>query len=376
MLASFPLIERYHVEQFIDTFAPGHYARVMSARDLTSNQSIAFKVMRPEHLLMDGDMKWEYRAFSNEAHLLRALEASPHVIKLRDCGYVETIAEAPDSGMIASFGTDAASFKAAAAEYAKEGWRPYLALEELSRYDNLFYLMRPGKHNSRRRLPTEEGLTLALQFANVLRLAHSQKIVYLDHKLEHVYWDGKTLRIIDFNSSQQLMGGAGEQAEYAKDIHNLCVGVLYPIFTGMSPQKTTLRPQPGTLEEVAERYTDITELDFMMEPTLSPALQELLQRGAQMQFTTLEQFISALEAVASQNGRDFPQHTSTPSARLARDHVRKGLSALRTGTNALRDARDHLHDALTVEDLPPDIEDEVRRLIKALNDQLNKRLIP
>ena len=30
-----------------------------------------------------------------------------------------------------------------------------------------------------------------------------QKIVYLDHKLEHVYWDGHTLRVIDFNSSKQ-----------------------------------------------------------------------------------------------------------------------------------------------------------------------------
>jgi hypothetical protein len=51
-------------------------------------------------------------------------------------------------------------------------------------------------------------------------------------------------------------------------------------------------------------------------------------------------------------------------------------SHLRDGTNALRDARAHLREALIVEDLPPDIEDEVRRLVKALNDQLNKRPIP
>jgi serine/threonine protein kinase len=267
--------------------------------------TVAFKVLRPEHILADGDMKWEYRAFANEAHIMQALSASPHVIDLLDCGYVETIAEAPDTGAIVSFGKDVAGFKGASSEYAQQGWRPYLALENVPRSDNLFYLMRPGKQNQRRRLPTEEGLTLALQFANVLRLAHAQKIVYLDHKLEHVYWDGKTLRIIDFNSSQQLIGGAGDQGEYAKDVHNLCVGVLYPIFTGMSPQKTTLRPQPGTLEDVQDRYSDITTLDFMMEPTLSLAIQELLQKGAQLQFASLESFITALEEVASQNGRDL-----------------------------------------------------------------------
>src|SRR5690606_13854228 len=109
-------------------------------------------------------------------------------------------------------------------------------------------------------------------------------IVYLDHKLEHVYWDGKLLRVIDLNSSRQLEGAATDAQQYRMDIHNLCVGILYPIFTGMSPQKTALRPQPGSQQEVEDRYRDVTDLDFGMEPTLSTALQTLLQRGAAVDY--------------------------------------------------------------------------------------------
>ena len=45
-------------------------------------------------------------------------------------------------------------------------------------------------------------MALALQFSELLVLAHANKIVYLDHKLEHVYWDGVHLKVIDFNSSR------------------------------------------------------------------------------------------------------------------------------------------------------------------------------
>jgi len=366
----------YRIDNFIDTFALGHYARVLSARSTESGRTVAFKVMRPEHLLADGEMRWEYRAFANEAEILSKLGASPHVVKLIDCGFVSTIGEAPSDGDIDSFGTNVKAFVEIMAEYAIKGWRPYLALEELPRNDNLFYLMRPSKSGMRRRLPTEEALTLALQFANLLKLSHAQKIVYLDHKLEHVYWDGMMLRVIDFNSSQQLKGNAGDFNEFAKDVHNLCVGVLYPIFTGMSPQKTTLRPQPGSLEEVQDRYSDVTELDFMMEPTLSQSIQDLLQRGASMQITSLEAFIDELEYVSAIHGRDFPRHNSTPSARMVRENIRDGLQKLRDGTAQIREARDILREALIIDSIPEELEDEIRRLVQQVNEQLNKRAIP
>lgn len=366
----------YQIDNYIDTFALGHYARVLSATDQRNGQTVAFKVMRPEHVLADGDLRWEFRAFGNEAEILAKLDHSPHVVKLIDCGYVSTIGEAPAGGEIESYKRDVGAFTAAMAEYGERGWRPYISLELLPRQDNLFYTMKPSQPGQRRRLPSEEGISLALQFANLLTLAHEKKIAYLDHKLEHVYWDGTTLRVIDFNSSRQLSTSNADNQQYMKDIHNLCVGILYPLFTGMSPKKANLRPQPGGQETVDTRYDDITELDFGMEPTLSPALQELLQMGAAQEFQKLGDFIDALKRVAALHGRDFPDYFTSPASRNARDQLRAGLALLRTGETNIRSARDLFRDAVVQEGITEDIENELRRLVKAVNDMLNERIIP
>lgn len=370
------LTDCYRIEKYIDTFALGHYARVMDATDLRTNRHVAFKVMRPEHLLDDGDIKWEFRAFANEAEILYKLQDSAHIINLYDVGYVSTREEAPSVGEIASYGTDIATFTSVMTEYGRRGWRPYMALENLPRVENLFYLMKPAQPGTRRRLPSEEGLTLALQFGNVLAMAHSKNIVYLDHKLEHVYWDGKTLRIIDFNSSRQLMGQPNEAQEYTKDVHNMCVGILYPLFTGMSPQKTSLRPQPGNMDVVESRYANISQLDFMMEPTLSQALQTLLQRGAAQQIRDTADFMQQMQAVAALHGRDFPDFQASEPSRQARERMRDGLRKLREGEDKIREARDLFREAAIMDGITEDLEGELRRLVKSVNEALNNRVVP
>ncbi|MEP7291691.1 MAG: hypothetical protein ABI835_07895, partial [Chloroflexota bacterium] len=307
------LVDIYRVDNFIDTFALGHYARVLEAHDRRSGQTVAFKVMRPEHLSADGVPSWEYRAFSNEADLLMKLADSPHTVNLLDCGFVSAENEAPISGEIEPLGRDVIGFSQVLETFCERGWRPYLALENLPRSENLFYQMRPDKAGLRLRLPTEEGLGLALQFAETLKVAHSHDIAYLDHKLEHVYWDGIHLRLIDFNSSRMVNGKQADSGQlFCNDIHSLCVGILYSIFTGLSPQKTALRPQPGSISDVEARYQDVNSLDFGVEPSLSAALQDLLQRGATRQITTAQEFIDGLHNVASLHGWDFPGSYTSP----------------------------------------------------------------
>ena len=84
--------------------------------------------------------------------------------------------------------------------------------------------MKPNQPGTRWRLPTEEGIALAMQFAQFLQIAHSNKVVYLDHKLEHVYWDGARLQVIDMNSSRQLNGSANDAQQFRTDIHNFVSG--------------------------------------------------------------------------------------------------------------------------------------------------------
>ena len=371
------LDDLYRIDNFNDTFALGHYARVLDALDRRSGHMVAFKVMRAEHLSADGDIRWEYRAFANEADLLMKLSGSPHVVNLVDCGYISSVSEAPAGGEILSYHQDVLGFSRALPDYAEKGWRPYLALQNLPRAQNLLYLMRPDRQGTRWRLPSEEGLALALQFADLLRLAHGQGIVYLDHKLEHVYWDGTLLRLIDLNSSRQLDLKDSSTPQFLRmDIHNLCVGILYPVFTGLSPQKTALRPQPGAWSEAESRYQDITALDFGVEPSLSGALQDLLQRGAAMQIETADDFIHELQRVAALHGWDFPHQYTSPASRDARAQMRAGLTRLRKGQAELREARDLFREAAIQDGITEDLEAELRRLVKAVNEMLNNRVIP
>lgn len=370
------LADIYHVGNFIDTFALGHYARVLEATDLRTGRNMALKVMRAEHLSPNGDLRWEYRAFGNEAELLTQLTSSPHVVNLLDCGYISSLSEAPAMGEIVSFGLDVREFTAQLIEFAAKNWRPYIAMPNLPRANNLLYLMKPSQQASRWRLPSEEGIALAWQFGQMLQMAHRQGIVYLDHKLEHVYWDGAKLEVIDLNSSRQLDNHNSDQQYYRMDIHNLCVGILYPVFTGLSPQKTTLRPQPSSQSEVESRYRDITTLDFGVEPSLSTALQDVLQRGAAMQIEDVDEFLTRLQHVAALHGWDFPNHYTSPASREARDHMRAGLRKLREGQTRLREARDLFRDAAILEGITDDLEAELRRLVKAANDMLNHRVIP
>ena len=371
------LSELYQLGNYIDTFALGHYARVLDAVDRRNGNQVAFKIMRPEHLDRDGDMRWEYRAFGNEAEILTRLWHSPNIVKLYDCGFISDREEAPRNGEITSFQSDVRGFIDSMPRFAAAGWRPYLTLENLPRHHSLFYLMKPNSASSRRRLPSEEGLALALQFSELLSLAHANRIVYLDHKLEHVYWDGVHLKVIDFNSSRKLEDDRTQSPQqYSKDVHNMCVGVLYTIFTGMSPQQTSLRPQPSSRDAVERRYTDIHSLDFSMEPSLSEGIAELLQRGAAESIETVQEFINGLQRVATQHGWQFSDYYTSAASSEARIQVRAGLERLRQGQENVRDARDLFREALIEDGISRDLEDELRRLVVALNDMLNHRVAP
>ena len=371
------LSDVYQLKNYIDTFALGHYARVLDAIDQRSGKQVAFKVMRPEHMADDGDIGWEYRAFGNEADILARLWHSPHIVKLTDCGFISDHEEAPRAGDISSFQVNVRAFVDALPQFASAGWRPYLGLEQLPRQHSLFYLMKPTQQNSRWRLPSEEGLSLALQFCALLEMAHDNHIVYLDHKLEHVYWDGAHLKVIDFNSSRKLDDDRrGSPQQYRKDVHSLCVGVLYPIFTGMSPQMTALRPQPGNRDAVEARYSDIDQLDFSVEPQLSEGIAELLQRGASQHIDTLQEFVNGLQRVATQHGWQFPDYYTNAASREARAQMRAGLQRLRQGQEQVREARDLFREALIQDGISRDLEDELRRLVVLVNEMLNRRGVP
>ncbi|HVO44311.1 MAG TPA: hypothetical protein VMT34_16915 [Aggregatilineales bacterium] len=366
------LTDLYALGNTIDTFAPGHYARVYDAIDRRNDRLCALKVMRVEHLADgDGQPHMEAWAFITEADLLVKM-ASRHVVELHDCGYLKSTDENPRSGEIVSCGRDLEDFRRGAYRYAGQRWRPYLALEILPRHENLLYVMRSNRPGIRWRLPTEEAIDLAGQFGDLLVRAHSQHIVYLDHKLEHVYWDGRRLRIIDWNSSRIIENGAQLAQQITNDLHNLCVGILYPIFTGFSPQKGTLVPQPASQAEVDARDSDIAQLDFGVEPTLSAGLRALMQDGAERRYPTADHFLVKLSRAAAAYGWDDSPNTQQD----ARGRTREALAKIRAGQDAIREARDLIYDAAILDDMNADFEAELRRLLAQINDMLGARVVP
>jgi len=370
------LTNQYQIGNFIDTYALGHYARVYDAHHLPTEQQVAFKVMRAQHLSDDGQPQWEAEAFINEADLLADLSDVDAVMNFYDCGYIETTESHPSAGGIFSCGVDLDAFRGAFYEHLGKGWRPYLALEYLPRQHNLLYVMK-STSGERRRLPTEEGIDLALQFGQLLYQAHDRNIVFLDHKLEHAYWDGKSLRVIDWNSSKRV-GGAGQPADAKKidDLHNLCVGILYPVFTGAAPQKGDLRPQPGSQSEVESRYEGINQLDFSIEPTLSQSIINLLESGAKKRISTVTGFLGELQRIATRFGWSFAGQSALPALSAARDHSRDALAKLRASHDLAREARELLLEAAILDDINDDMDQELRRLISDIGRFLNNRVIP
>lgn len=366
----------YELGNFIDTYALGHYARVVEATDRRDGRVIALKVMRPEHVVLDDAPRWEAQAFVHEADLLTRLARSNAPIRYYDCGYIDAVGDYPE-GEIVSHRTDLARFREELFSRNAAGWRPYLALEYLPRHQNLFYLMKTSQAGQRRRLPTEEALNLAMQFGALLIDSHEENIFYLDHKLEHVYWDGRKLRVIDWNSSKLVKGDSQAHAvSQQKDVHNLCVGILYPAFTGLSPRRGELRAQPASQQEVEARYADVKNLDFSTEPTLSPRIVELLERGARQEFDTAAAFLQHAEQVATHFGWEFRFQVTDTVLSDARVKVQQGLEKLRASSDLAREARELLMEAAIMDGINEDTDQELRRLLKAINDYLNARVIP
>jgi hypothetical protein len=130
------------------------------------------------------------------------------------------------------------------------------------------------------------------------------------------------------------------------------------------------------MTDVEHRYQDVTTLDFGVEPTLSLALQDVLQDGAALKLSTVGEFLEALQDVSALHGWDFPKSATTPINREARDKLRQGLRRLRQGQEQVREARDLFRDAAILEGITTDMEDELRRLVKSANEMLNHRVIP
>ncbi len=364
---------------FIDEYALGYSARVVRAMSFRTGQDTAFKILRRERI-NEVDV---WPRFVTEVRILTALNKNRVAVRMFDCGFVsDHVNEFPISGHIQSCDLDVDQFISQLPGYREQGWRPYIALELIPLAHNLLKLIRGADGNGTHalRLPTEEGLTLAIQFSDFLQEMHSKNMVYIDHKPEHAYWDGKQLRVIDFNVSQIFKENisAPESASLVrKDMANFVKGVLYTSFTGLDfrYQSQGLAPsaRPSDPTNVDKTFGQVNHLDFGMQETLLPQLAALINRAADSSSNmTATEFTDELKKCAAAMGHGRPGYPVTKDATQSREETLKGLAALRDAQNKLEQARDHF---LTARELCPEIE-ENRRLYKATSEFYNHRVLP
>ena len=366
----------YEVGQYIDTNALGYSARVARATHWVSGQDVALKVLRLEHL-QDAKV---WKQFAIESYLLDMLRDTSPIVKIVDYGYISDLDhEIPSDGEIISCNGQLKQFGQEMQSRMSGGWRPYIALELLPAENNLLNLARGADGDGRRplRLPTEEGLSLAMQFCEFLLTAHAREVVYWDHKPEHIYWDGSRLRLIDLNVSRFLtpdLSGRVKAAEKTKDLRYMLMGALYTAFTGRDFrfQHQAPPPPPSSPHTVEHRFNGLSHLDFSMEEALLPGLGELINETLKPESKiTVENFLDRLRQLAATMGWDAGYPVSE-EARAARREIQQGLSALRQAQENLSKARQHFLSARALNPADPESE----RLYREAGEFYQRRVLP
>ncbi|NLE75736.1 MAG: hypothetical protein GX605_03145 [Chloroflexi bacterium] len=115
-----------------------------------------------------------------------------------------------------------------------------------------------------------QALDLAAQAAEVLQAAHESQIEYNDFKPEHLFWNGRQLRVIDWNAARRLDDGS-----VARDLYKFGELLLH-LFTG-SPI-----PRLAPLPDISFVQSDpaLLRLDYppeQLHPSLKPLLERLLR---------------------------------------------------------------------------------------------------
>lgn len=330
--------------------------------------SVAFKVLRVEHV---GNDEWFFQSLLNEAHLLHLLSEDKSVVNLYDCGYLRSEAVEPTYGEVVNFDHDIASFFGESPKYLDAGWRPYLALELMPASTNAPSLI---SHGGRARIPRNEALDLCLQYVELLCRIHRQNIMYRDFKLEHVYWDGNHLVVIDWNASAETSASPAI-LEQPVEVRKFVAAVMYPLFTLQNPLNDGVYQSQERSPNQNEAYlASVSELNWGPQCVAPPMIKDVMSQAITDGgggYRTTEEFRGALVGSAVELGWPLDGvQTDSPPAKV-HAHITAAISQLRLGQQQLEFAKKYLEDAL---DLTED--EEVTRLYQDLCQYLDERVIP
>jgi hypothetical protein len=273
----------------------------------------AIKVMRPDKT------QYALPLFKNEVQILDAMQDVPGITPLLGLGFMQ-VSEGTWPGEIAPL-TTSLEAKASAAQlqgvvdlYAPDetqaflsevdarvaqGW---LALIILPRRweDNLYLRCDAGytRGEFQRTFSVENALNAAWQICQIIQAAHQRRIVYLDHKVLHYYWNEPRQQVfaLDWNIGRQVANGNNQEV-FEFDVLQFSARALHHLLTG--------RQAPGSVNVGPNKPEDIQNAPGQYEPVwtyddhkrLTAEEMDLLGRAIQGEYKSAETLASDLQSL-------------------------------------------------------------------------------
>lgn len=263
--------------------ASGSSARVFRGSMLNHNglkKMKAIKIMRPDKL------DYALPLFMEEILILQDMKDVRGVVSMNEYGLMHVdgkkdllIEDKPDNaksltGEYLSFGAEERFDEMLFKKETENGWLPYIALDLKGDSNNLLRHCNPQMTNGRY-LHVKDGVRIAIQVCELLAIAHSKNIVYLDHKILHYYWDGDFISMIDWNVGRRHVEGLSDH-DKGFDLVQFGARMLFFAFTGRQP-KGALSLGPTRPEEIqASPHSYVANWEYD-DKRLPDVLKQLLQ---------------------------------------------------------------------------------------------------
>lgn len=263
--------------------AVGSSARVFSLDYAPLNGDYAnypaIKIMRPDKT------SYALPLFKNEVQILHQMQDVEGVTPMLGLGFIqvseglwpdeiaplstslETAAAATHMVGIADLFTpvETETFLSELTDRVAKEWLAYLILPR--RWEDNLYLRcdagyTRGEYN--RTFPVIHALKAALQILQIIQAAHDKRIVYLDHKALHYYWNDprQQVFVLDWNIGHPITNGNSREV-YEFDVLQFCARALHHLMTGrQAPGSVNVGPnKPEDIQNAPDKYEPIWTYD-------------------------------------------------------------------------------------------------------------------
>lgn len=241
--------------------------------------SPAIKVMRPDKL------QYALPLFRTEIQILDRLKDVPGITPMLGMGFLKpaefhwpdeiapmttSLQQAASAGNLTGtfdlYGAeDSEAVLAELDERTEQGWLAAIILPRRWE-DNLYMRADAGytRGEFHRSYPVIDALQAAIQICGIMKAAHENNVIYLDHKVLHYYWNEprKQVFALDWNIGRLITNGNSQEV-YAFDVLQFSARALHHLLTGrQAPGSVKVGPnRPEDIQNAPEKYDPIWTYD-------------------------------------------------------------------------------------------------------------------